>query len=165
MAESALDTCDWDPRRAFLFARDLAIAVKKTRHLASQAVSHPSFSNQRFPIDAVTLVYDKVSDLFFLTKQNTRILRGDFLLFQFLIHQKREDDPLSDLTLDSINTSQPIFVRVGSYHWLLRWLLRLLSRSCSRKWPWQCSLGSHPTGLRLLRDMLLLKWKKTLRAA
>jgi hypothetical protein len=56
VAESALDTCDWDPRRAFLFARDLAIAVKKTRHLASQAVSHPSFSNQRFPIDAVTLV-------------------------------------------------------------------------------------------------------------
>ncbi|CAL1169511.1 unnamed protein product [Cladocopium goreaui] len=53
VAESALDTCDWDPRRAFLFARDLAIAVKKTRHLASQAVSHPSFSNQRFPIDAV----------------------------------------------------------------------------------------------------------------
>ena len=68
MAESALDTCDWDPRRAFLFARDLAIAVKKTRHLASQAVSHPSFSNQRFPIDAVTLVYDKVSDLFLLNK-------------------------------------------------------------------------------------------------
>ena len=38
VAESALDMCDWDPRRAFVFARNLASAVKTTRRLASQAV-------------------------------------------------------------------------------------------------------------------------------
>ena len=53
MAENALDMCDWDPRRAFVFARELATAVKTTRRLASQAVSHPSFSQQRFTIEAV----------------------------------------------------------------------------------------------------------------
>eukprot|EP00434_Breviolum_minutum_P017717 symbB.v1.2.015637.t1/scaffold1142.1/size245703/6 len=63
VAESALDMCDWDPRRAFVFARNLASAVKTTRRLASQAVNHPSFSNQRFSIDSVitALTYAKMN--------------------------------------------------------------------------------------------------------
>ncbi|CAK9033735.1 Ubiquitinyl hydrolase 1 [Durusdinium trenchii] len=53
VADAALDRCGWDPSKAFLAARHLAVAAKSTRKLAMTAVQHPSFSQPRFPIDAV----------------------------------------------------------------------------------------------------------------